>query len=835
MKEVSSYQLSVISFKKSFTAQLIFFTIIYGLWSMDLYAQTYQLKGTINDKSTGKPVPFVQIIIEEFQKGTTTNEEGKFFIDEIPASTFRIKAASIGYLNYHQKINLLKRTEEILIEMEPSDMQLSEVVISQKKDDEEFSVIRMKAIDGSAIYAGKKTEVILPELIAANKATNNARQVFAKVPGLNIWESDGAGLQMGIGGRGLSPNRNSNFNVRQNGYDISADALGYPESYYTPPIEALDRIEVVRGAASLQYGTQFGGLVNFVLKKGNEETPFEFTTRQTVGSWGLYNNFTSIGGNHESLNYYCYYQYKRGNGWRPNSGFENHTAYGSVQFTPSEKFKWGFEYTHMSYVAQQPGGLTDAQFEENPNQSFRERNWFKVNWNLFAFTFDYKINYRSKINFRSFGLSAGRDALGILSPINYADLGQNRDLISDKYSNAGIETRFIHRYSLLKNSHTLLTGVRVYRGQTERRQGYASNGSDPDFTFLDEENPGSSDYQFPGFNFAWFAENVFTLRKNLTVTPGIRAEYIYTGADGVYNVTVKDFAGNIVSDTLIPEQRERKRGFVLTGIGISYKPFVFAELYANFSQNYRSITFSDLRISNPNFKVDPNIKDERGYNADFGFRGTWKRKVNYDVSGFLLSYTDRIGLILKNDTVSPFLPYRYRTNIGNSFTYGIEAFFEIDVVQLFNDAVKNYAFTIFTNVSAIHATYTESQDAAIDGNKVELVPPVLVRTGVSATIHKLKMSVQYSYVKEHFTDATNAVQTSTGINGIIPTYYVMDFSAQYPWRWFQLEAGINNFTNNSYFTRRADAYPGPGIIPSDARSFYVALQFKIGVKPKAKK
>ena len=65
---------------------------------------------------------------------------------------------------------------------------------------------------------------------------------YAKIPGLNIWESDGAGIQIGLGGRGLNPSRNFNFNTRQNGYDISADALGYPESYYSPPSEAIDEI-----------------------------------------------------------------------------------------------------------------------------------------------------------------------------------------------------------------------------------------------------------------------------------------------------------------------------------------------------------------------------------------------------------------------------------------------------------------------------------------------------------------------------------------------------------------------------------------------------------------
>ena len=123
----------------------------------------------------------------------------------------------------------------------------------------------------------------------ANKASNNARQAFAKIPSLNIWESDNAGLQLDIGGRGLSPRRSANFNTRQNGYDISADALGYPESYYVPPQQAVKQIEVVRGAGALQYGSQFGGLVNFKLKQGSKEKAFNLETENTYGAFNFIN------------------------------------------------------------------------------------------------------------------------------------------------------------------------------------------------------------------------------------------------------------------------------------------------------------------------------------------------------------------------------------------------------------------------------------------------------------------------------------------------------------------------------------------------------------------
>jgi Fe(3+) dicitrate transport protein len=328
---------------------------------------------------------------------------------------------------------------------------------------------------------------------------------------------------------------------------------------------------------------------------------------------------------------------------------------------------------------------------------------------------------------------------------------------------------------------------------------------------------------------------VFNITKNFTLTPGIRSEYIYTAADGNYNIRIADFAGNIITDTLIPEQRQRARGLVLMGIGASYKPLVFVETYANFSQNYRSITFSDLRIDNPNFRVDPNIQDETGYNADLGARGSYKRLINYDVSVFLLSYNNRIGQVFKNDTVLPFLPYRYRTNIGQSITLGAELFLESDLLQVFGMKNDNYALNLFFNGAFIRATYIRSDDSAIEGNEVELVPPVLIRTGIGFSAYKLKLSLQYSYVKQHFTDATNAIRTSTAVNGIIPSYFVMDISAQYPIKWFQFEAGINNLTDNKYFTRRADAYPGPGIIPSDALNFYVAVQYKFTAKAKHKK
>ena len=203
--------------------------------------------------------------------------------------------------------------------------EIEEVDIIEKRL-ADFDVGFLPPIKGVRLNNGTNSIIKLENLNGA-KSTGNPREMYAKIPGLNIWESDGAGIQVGIGGRGLSPKRTANFNTRQNGYDISADALGYPESYYTPPIEALDNIEIVRGSAALQFGTQFGGLLNFVIREPVDYSALEFTSRNTAGAYGYLSTFNRISGTHKRTFYQAYHLYKTGDGYRENSGCDQHQLF----------------------------------------------------------------------------------------------------------------------------------------------------------------------------------------------------------------------------------------------------------------------------------------------------------------------------------------------------------------------------------------------------------------------------------------------------------------------------------------------------------------------------
>ncbi|KAB2805377.1 TonB-dependent receptor [Phaeocystidibacter luteus] len=713
--------------------------------------------------------------------------------------------------------------ELIVLPLSESTGNLGEVVVTARRDT--FNRSRLQAIEGTAIYAGKKSEVIRPSESALNLANNNAREIFSKVTGMNVWEGDESGIQLNIGGRGLNPNRASNFNVRQNGYDISPDALGYPESYYTPPAEAVERIEVVKGAASLQYGTQFGGLINFKMKGAPQIEGWEVLNRTTGGSFGLFNQFTSLGWRKGKVGTYVYGNFRRGNGWRPNSDYNSFNGFAQIEYNFSEHSKLIGEYTHLSYLAKQPGGLDDNMFEADPRQSNRERNWFGLNWNIFALRFSQKIG-NDELNARLYGLYASRNALGFRNyrPTTEDPGNVERELITGEFQNMGLEVRYLNRFNTTYGPWATLYGVRAYAARNNSQQGLGSTGSDADFTFIDSEENLQSDYVYPNDNLSFFAEQLMTFGTRWTVTPGIRVEYINSRSDGYYREVQRDLAGNIIFNETFPGGLSRERSFVLAGVGVEYQLTESAQIYFNATQNFRAITYSDIHIVNPSFRIDENIEDERGYSIDLGIRQTSGDRWTYDVSAFLLNYDNRIGEVAQFDT-STFRIVSYRTNIGQALIYGLESYTSYTYLYRPEQRISS---NIFLNASFVNSVYLKSALPQVEGNQVEFAPHINIKTGIEGTWKTWRGRLQLTYLSDQFTDAANDIDGGApAVTGLIPAFMVMDFGLSYSAGRWQFETGVNNLMNEAYFTRRATGYPGPGIIPSPGRSWYVGVQVRL--------
>ena len=786
-----------------------------------LFAQKASLEGRVVWESNGKAATESEIILKYTPYKTKTDKQGNYKLSHLKSGNYTVVAFTLGLETTEQDVVLKPGKNTLDFDLDSISIELNEFVV-QEEASSSFGLMHMSAVEGMDIYSAKKSEVIIMDQIDVNLATNNSRQIYSRIAGLTIWESSAGGLQLDIGGRGLSPNRTSNFNTRQNGYDIAADALGYPESYYTPPSEAIERIEVTRGASSLQYGTQFGGVLNFDLRGPNPDKKMDVLLRQSIGSYGLFNTFNSIGGTNKDIGYYGFINYKQGNGWRPNSEFNSIVGHAQLHHKINDKLSYKIEFTKMNYTAQQPGGLTDTLFNRDAGQSIRERNWFAVDWNVGAVVLSYRLNSKWRFEMRNFGLIGSRDALGILGYINRPDPLGKRDLIKDEYLNVGNETRMIHTYNFLGNPNNLLLGVRYYRGFTKRKQGDGSIDSDANFEYDDSDNPEYSNYRFPSQNIAVFTENVFQFSERWSVTPGLRMEHIITESIGSYNVQYSNLAGESLFDTTITDHQSSSRGFAIGGIGTAYK-FKNNEVYGNISQNYRAINFNDMRINNPNLRVDPDLQDETGFSADLGLRGNLSKYFIYDVSLYYLQYSGRIGTVARVNE-NTFRIYRFRTNVSDSRNLGIESFGEVDLLGIITKGKSKMNLNLFSNFTLQDARYVNSAEAAFENKKVENAPSLILKTGMNIKWKKFKIGYQYSYNSEQFSDATNAVYTDNALAGVIPAFWVMDLSASYEYKKWKFETGINNLTDNRYFTRRAVGYPGPGIIPADPINFYGAVQ-----------
>lgn len=735
-------------------------------------------------------------------------------------------------MNYHFKVFLItalafRSSAFAMVPDSTKTVNLLEVEITdsdQKKD-----ITRLPETKGVYIFAGKKNEVINLAALHADLSTNNARQVFAKVPGVSVWENDGSGIQMGVATRGLSPNRSWEFNVRQNGYDIAAEAFGYPESYFSPPLEALQSIELVRGSASLQYGPQFGGLLNYVLKKPSTNKILEVESHQTRGSYGLTNSYNSIGGTYKKLSYFGYYHHRNANGWRENSRYQTNTAFASLEYKISTKSTLSAEYTRMNYVSQQAGGLTDSLFNINPRKSYRSRNWFGAPWNVASIKYTHIANENTQFVVMLFGTMAERNSVGYNKAINIQDSISSalksytaRQVDRDFYKNAGAEIRALHSYKLGKQKSSIAFGVRLYNGNTHRKQvGIGSNASDFDLGIIKNTNGRSwgRELEFETNNLAIYAENIFKVSSRFSITPGVRYEWLESSAIGYISPTT----------SLNSVNNSSTRNIILAGAGAEYKINASTNAYGNFSQSYRPVTFSELTPSATTDVIDPNMKDANGYNIDLGYRGKLLNLISFDVSTFYLLYDNRIGSV-------PINGVNYRTNIGTSQSKGVESFVEIDLQKIFISRPTFWSLKLSTSYAYVDARYVKwnNPSIALDPNKsienkqVEYAPQHTARVGLSYRFKNFVSTLQWNYVSEVYTDAANTEKAnSTATVGKIPSYIVMDLNLSYVHQnRFFFKAGVNNLTNAIYATRRSGGYPGPGLLPANGRTIF----FSIGTK-----
>lgn len=684
------------------------------------------------------------------------------------------------------------------------------------------AINRLEPIAETFIFSGKKNEVISLTQTDANITDKTGRQLFAKVPGVFVYDMDGAGNQINISTRGLDPHRGWEFNIRKDGIITNSDMYAYPASHYSIPMESVEHIELVRGTGSLQYGAQLGGMLNYVSKQGDTTKPISLESINTVGSYNLLSSYNAIAGKINKFKYYAYLSKKTKDGYRQNE----HTDYNAqgiiLSYSPNRNLLIRLEWARSSYLYKIPGPLTDGMFNTDPRQATRARNYFSPTINIPSFTLKWSIDANTKVQFISSALLGTRNSILFDKAATISDTlvtstmqYNNRQVDIDNFNSYTQELRLLHKYKLGNYISSVVIGTQLMNNDLHRKQlGKGTTGSDYDLTLV---NPiWGRDIHFVTKNIGFFFENSFMLSRNLSINIGVRTEKGQS-----------DITGQIVYYPSNKIPVSLKHNYTLLGASFSYKPNNLIDVYGGFSQVYRPMIFKDIVPSSVYEIVDNNIKDASGYNIEMGCRGTLKF-LKWDITGFLLQYNNRFGTIAQTD-VSGSL-YTYRTNIGNSLTKGIELF--IQNSWSFN---KKNQLTVFTSTAFMDGKYTSgiiksgSHNIDISNNKIESVPNMISRNGITWNNQKVSITGLYSYTSKTYADALNTeIPNAAGAIGIVPSYGIIDLNASIKLSSsFETKFGINNIANKQYFTKRPLFYPGPGIWSSDGRNFTIITIFKL--------
>lgn len=671
----------------------------------------------------------------------------------------------------------------------------------------------LKPIQGTYIYSGKKTEVI--DLTQKNAAITEryGRQIFSKIPGVFVYDMDGTGNQLNISTRGLDPHRGWEFNMRKDGIITNSDMYGYPASHYNIPMEAVERIELVRGTGSLQYGAQFGGMLNYISKQPNPTKALSFESINTVGSYGLVSTFNRASGKIGKFRYSAWVNKKGLKGYRKNSDSQFNAEAVSLFYDATKNLHLKLEWTHSNYIIHLAGPLTDQMFHADPQMSTRARNYYNPNIHIPSLTINWKIKPSTELQLNTSAVIGARNSVMFDKPATIADTivaatlqYNNRQVDIDRYNSYTTELRFLQSYGFLKQRNSLTAGVQLMNNDLHRKQqGKGTTGNDFDLALA---TPGwGRDLNYKTSNVALFAENRWLFTRRLSVNTGVRMEIGETNMTG----TTTYYADAALPNTI-------KHKFPLLGVSAQYDVTDNMNFYAGWSQAYRPVIFKDIVPQSIYEVADKNLKDAYGHNAELGFRGNWKF-LKWDVTAFNLQYNNRLGTLAQNDNEGNLIIFR--TNIGNSRTRGLELFMQSDF-----SLGKKTTLSLFTSTSYMDAIYQNTivragnKNVSTDGNKVESVPTWITRNGITYDYSIVSCSALFSYTSESFADALNTVNPSeSGAVGIVPSYQLLDLNLTVKLtEKIKLQVNANNVLNKKYFTKRPLFYPGPGIWPSDGRT-----------------
>jgi Fe(3+) dicitrate transport protein len=697
-------------------------------------------------------------------------------------------------------------------------------VVGESESDETIQAPYLPPVQGTRIYSGKKTSVI--DLDEFPRITNNNyRQALAKTPGLYLSEETSPLLSIGY--RGLDPSRVQFMQVLKDGIPIHADQFGYPEAYYSPPLDTVDRLEFLRGGAALLYGPQPGGALNYITHQPRTDRPFSFGTTNTFGSDNYYSNFTYLDGTSGRLGYYGYYNHRESEGFREaNSGFMLDAAHLKLVLDANTDSRWILSIESYEEEHGEPGGLTlesgpgAVNYNTNRNGTSRFYDVFELERSFASLAWERDFSEATRLTVTGWGgyysRFSSRQRGGGFGTLPSGALANSTTVEHQKFYTAGLEARLRHDYELWGGKHTIAGGFQAYHTDSPRedRRG---------ITATDHGGMLRNDSDRSIFYVPLFVENRFHFGP-LSIVPGVRLENIWQGVKENVNLD-KTAAGTPLAD------EDNHEVVPLFGLGLAYEIARKTELYGNVSQSYRPKIFTQAVPTGGTAVIPEDLEESKAVQYELGFRGTPRDWITWDVSAFLLDFDDQIGTIA--------LPGGRNTlaNVGGARHYGVEIAGELDLIGLFDSGsrsplpvttkeaepapvAKSFgerfgSLSLYANATFLDAEFVSGPLA---GRTPRFAPDHLVRAGIIYRLReRCKVALLGTFAGETFADDANTQER------FVPAYTVWDLTAEVKiYKEISINAGINNLFDEAYYARIANT----GIDPAPGRNFYGGFSLK---------
>ena len=243
--------------------------VLIGLFvSTIAFSQKTRITGVITDDRTNETLIGVSVSVDSLKIGVVTNLNGKYTID-VPPGKHTIKYSYLGYSIENKQINAVDGTTQEIdfkLKTEQKELKLVTVTGSQYEKDIAREVVSI--------------DVIKKYLVENTNATDLA-QAVAKVPGVSIVDGQ-ASIR---GGSGYAYGTGSRVQVLVDDIPLLSADLSEVRWNFVP-IENMEQVEVIKGAASSMYGS---GAMNGVI---HVRTGYAYDKPQTKISiaQGIYSN-----------------------------------------------------------------------------------------------------------------------------------------------------------------------------------------------------------------------------------------------------------------------------------------------------------------------------------------------------------------------------------------------------------------------------------------------------------------------------------------------------------------------------------------------------------------